>query len=480
MGTHESVPIFGLGNQSRTPFLSTVDRTNCVVELTDNGRQQQAIVGLPGLVEQYSFGTQPARCVFVKEGGLAFFVATGNTVLLLSPNSTTKTVATFQTDSGPVWMDDNGTQLMMNDGTSAFIYTYATGTTTAITSSSFPVGARGCVFLQGRFFVYLTTGPNAGRVYASAQYDGLTWNGLDFITPSARPTGIVSIARWFDDLIIMGQKSVEWWSGTPTAIPGALGFQPSANANTAVGASAELGYAKVAQRFFFIGHDDGTLGVYEIKGYSIEKVSIPAVDDNLSQLITSNAVCTGYMVTDHPIWQVTIKGQEKAKSATWIFDCSTNLWSKRSSLHKPCYRGLLASSTLNSVYISDAFTGKIYKMSNTVYDEAGDFMEYEVMSAHVLQDGDRLIIHKIQIDMEMGDGDDPSLNPRGLLAVSKDGGHTWILERFIELGKVGEYVRRAQEFQFGSARDFAVRLRITDAVPRRVSGAYLIAEPCYV
>ena len=473
--THTAIPIFGLGNPQRSPFLSSVDRLNCIVEQTENGRQHAAVLGLPGLVRHATPGETPIRGIFAKKGALTFYLAVGGSVVVLAPNGTTQTIATLTTDSGPVWMDDNGTQLFINDGITPLIYTYSTGLSAIITDIDYQVGARGAVFLQGRFWVYTVSGSNAGRCYASDLYDGLSWNALNFITPAARPTGIVGIDRWANDLVIRGQGSVEWWSGAPTPIAGALGFQPSAPANTQVGAVAEQGSGKVGQRYFFLGESDGTAGVFELVGYQAKKVSIPAVDDAMSRQSVPTAICTGYMVNDHPIFQVTIPSENPANAMTWIYDASTEEWSRRGSHGKPYYRGLMAAGTNSAVYITDAFSGNLYKMVEHAYDEDGEVMEYEVTSLHLLQEGDGFAIDKIQIDMETGLGNPipPGDIPHGVLQVSKDGGHTWAIERYPDLGKMGRYTMRAQEHQFGWARDFAVRFRITDPIPRRVSGAYL-------
>ena len=476
--THKALPLFGLGTLQRSPFLSTSDRLNCVVELTDNGRQQAALLGLPGLLTAFNLGAPPARAVFVKEGAQTFFLAVGNQIIVAAPNVALVTIATLTTDTGPVWMDDNGTQLFINDGVTALIYTYATGAAVPITDIDFPAGARGGCFLSGRFWVYTpaTSGANAGRVYGSDLYNGLSWDGLNFFTPAARPTGIVSVVRWYDDLVVIGQRSVEWWSGTTTAVTGALGFQPSSGANTEVGGSAELGVASVNQRLFFVGHGEGPIGVYEVRGYTIEKVSTPAIDETLSSLNgSSTAVCCGYMASGHALVQVTIPGQTALTACTFVFDGLTNLWSRRSSYNQPYYRGLLAAHSGTTAYLTDAFTGRLYALSPTTYDEAGQPMEFEVTSTHLLKEGDTLAVNKIQIDLETGVGQ-AGATPRGIIQISKDGGHTWGMERFVDLGNVGEYTRRAQLYRIGAARDLAVKFRITDAVPRRVTGAYLILE----
>lgn len=479
----QGIPIFGLGNQQRSPYISTVDRINCVMEPTDNGRQHAAIYGLPGLKLYSNFGTTPPRAFYIHDGTFTFYAVCGSQIIMAPPNQPQITIGTFSTDHGPCWIDDNGTQLFINDGTTAYVWNYLTNTMTQVTNANYPVGAYGGVFLQGRFWVFVPEGSanttQIGQVWGSDLYDGTSWTALNFFKPVSKPYGVKALARWFNDLVVFSHGSIEWWSGVSSNVLGGLGFQPVANANSEVGTETTLGIGPGSnQRFFFLGHSEGNPGVYEIQGYSIVKVSPPAIDVLLAGLDNTQAVSTSYMISGHPIWQVTIQGTNSGNSITLIFDGLTNLFSKRISYNQPYYRGLLARQTQHTPYVTDAFNGNVYQMMETVYDDNGDPLIMEVGSVHLLKNGDALAINKLQIDMEVGVGTETGQGsqPRAMVQISKDGGHTWGQEKWIPLGKVGQYLRRAQARRIGRARDIAVKLRISDPIPRRIAGAYLIQE----
>ena len=470
--TRRAIPLFGLGNQQRSPFISTVERINCVVEMTDNGRQQAAILGLPGLTSFVDFGDLPARGVFSTDNDLTFFVVTGDQIIRAAFNQPPVTIGTLQTQEGPVWMDSNGRQLFINDGMDAFIYTFATNLLTQVEDVDFPESARGGIFLSNRFWVYSTD----GRVFASDLLDGLSWDGLNFFTPESVPDGIRAIARWFNDMVVFGTHSIEFWTASSTSVIGGLGFRPIAGANTEVGLEAELGYASTDQTLFFMGNSNGQTGIYELSGYGAKKVSTPQIDDVFAKRTThSTAVATAYTVGGHPIFQITLPGQTSEVAITMIYDNLSNLWSFRRSYEQPYYRGLFATRSTDSVYITDAFVGKIHKMVEDVYTEDGNIFPFEVTGMHLLKEGDDLAIAEISVDIEtglgipVGQGD----NPQGMLQISKDGGHVWWSEVWVLLGKIGDYRRRAVRRRIGSARDIAVRFRITDPIPRRVTGAYM-------
>lgn len=474
----KAISIFGLGPQQRSPYVSTVDRVNAVVELTENGRQQAAIYGMPGLSEIADMGANPLRAFFIREGELTAYMIVLNKMVKLPIGGASSELGTLPTSSGPAWITDNGTQIFFNDGSEAYIWNTSTDTLTQVTDVDYPTGARGGTFLSGRFWVYTTSGSNTNRVYGSDQYNGLAWDGLNFFTPEATPDGIVAVERWFNDLVVFGKSSIEWWSSVSVTVAGQLGFQPIAGANTEVGLIGEMAYGKAGQKLMFLGRSKGQAGIYLIDGYSAVKKSTSAVDEDITgRTGHATAVATGYTLGDHPIIQFSFRGTTELDSITWAIDVSNDLWCKRKSYSKPYYRGLLAATSVERIFISDAYNGKIYEMLGSVYTEGADVLIFEVTSIHILKEGDMLTIHALQVDCETGLGA-PGDNPQCIIQISKDGGHTWSSEAWVTMvGQTGEYKRRVRRRRIGAARDIAIRFRITDPVKRVVSGAYVLAEP---
>ena len=474
----KAISIFGLGPQQRSPYVSTVDRVNAVVEMTDNGRQQAAIYGMPGMAVSVNAGSDPFRACFMREGELTIYFVALNKFKKYVVGGAVTELGTIATSSGPAWIADNGTQLFVNDGNTAYIYNTSTLAWTQVTDVDYVSGARGGTFLGGRFWVYVTSGPGAGRVYASDQYNGLSWDGLNFFTPEAIPDGIMAVERWFNDLVVFGRSSVEWWSAVSVTLAGSLGYQPISGANTEVGLIGELAIGKSGQKMLFLGRSKGQAGVYEIENYSAKLVSTSAVaDDIITRTGHATAVATGYMIGQHPIIQFSFRGTTSLDSITWAIDLSNGLWCKRQSYQKAYYRGLFAVTTVERIFMSDAFTGIIYEVLNSSYVEGSDPLIFELTSIHLLKEGDMLTIHNLQVDCETGLGA-PGDNPQAIIQISKDGGHTWSSEAWVTMvGPTGDYKRRVQRRRIGAARDIAIRFRITDPVKRVVTGAYILAEP---
>ena len=57
------------------------------------------------------------------------------------------------------------------------------------------------------------------------------------------------------------------------------------------------------------------------------------------------------------------------------------------------------------------------------------------------------------------------------LLVSKDGGFTFYSVGYSSMGRIGEYTQRVVWRSLGAARDWVLKLRITDPVKRVLTGA---------
>lgn len=69
--------------------------------------------------------------------------------------------------------------------------------------------------------------------------------------------------------------------------------------------------------------------------------------------------------------------------------------------------------------------------------------------------------------------------PQLTLRMSRDGGHTWSNERSLDVGKDGEFKRRAIARAMGRARDMVFEITMTGAQPWRIVDAYLKATPAF-
>ncbi len=100
----------------------------------------------------------------------------------------------------------------------------------------------------------------------------------------------------------------------------------------------------------------------------------------------------------------------------------------------------------------------------------------EVTSKHIWNDDKYLSIPQLQVDIQSGVGmaSGQAENPQIDLLVSKDGGRNFTSVGFAGMGKQGQFTTRVIWRRLGRAKDWVLKLRITDPVFRVVTGASAI------
>jgi hypothetical protein len=103
---------------------------------------------------------------------------------------------------------DNGTQMMIVDGTYGYIYNTSTNVFAQITDVDFPANPVTVTFLAGRFVVNLV---GSSRFYVSDLYDGLSWDALNFANAETSPDPISAVLASNGQLILLGTRTTEYW-----------------------------------------------------------------------------------------------------------------------------------------------------------------------------------------------------------------------------------------------------------------------------
>lgn len=308
--------------------------------------------------------------------------------------------------------------------------------------------------------------PGTGEFYISSLYDFLDWDALDFANAEASPDDVVAVYATQGFLFVMGEFNTEVWGVT-----GALDFPFSR-----VGGALEWGLigqdsiAKLGESVAFLARNRlGENQVIMVSGGQAMPISTPDID----RLINDNSDLTGstafsFMTNGHQMYVL------NAGSETWMYDLKSQLWSQLKSHEIERYRGEIAETFINKIIVSDYSSGKLYRMSDSTYTENGEPIRMEIIGKCLHKNRDYLRINSIQVDMEQGVGKTTGQgsDPQMMLSVSRDQGHTFGSERWQCIGKKGKYAHRTIWRRFGTARDFTLKLAITDPVKRCITGVY--------
>ena len=447
-------PLFGLGDFGKSPNVDAQTRTNLYVEIQKDGEKGSlTLYPTPGLLGFVNFGANPCRGLYQK--GDFLYVVNGNTLWQVSNNGTLTSRGTLLTTGGKVDITDNGTQMLIVDGTYGYIYNFNTLAFVQITDVDFPASTT-CTFLNGRFIVGKT---NSAQFYVSALYDGLSWDALDFATAESDPDNLVRVYVDSGQIVLFGEKTTEFWGDS-----GAADFPFARVGASAIewGLAAIWSVAKFQDTLIFLRKNRlGAVQVCTLQGYNCSVVSNPEIDYVFSQYSSVNdAVGFSYMVSGHPFYQINFP----SANASWLFDGLTGAWSRVQS-GTGRHRGELQRNYLDRAYVSDYENGQVYRFDVNTYTDDGAMIIREWTSRHQMSADwsgfDELWIEmQAGVGLQTGQGSDPQL----MMQVSKDGGHEWGNEVWTAFGKIGEYRRRACYRRLGRARDWLFRFRVTDPV----------------
>jgi hypothetical protein len=113
--------------------------------------------------------------------------------------------------------------------------------------------------------------------------------------------------------------------------------------------------------------------------------------------------------------------------------------------------------------------GKLYKYDANVFTENGLPVVREIILNQIFADSQNFtIISRLRAWFETGQGlpqpAQQGFNPKVLLQISRDSGHTWGSWMETEVGKLGEYNSRAEWRRLGQARNWAFKIRMTDPI----------------
>jgi hypothetical protein len=150
---------------------------------------------------------------------------------------------------------------------------------------------------------------------------------------------------------------------------------------------------------------------------------------------------------------------------SWVFNITTGEWDEwQTAGGKFC--GGLGVAAFGKYMVTDYRDTRAYYMDDEVYTDGSDAVVREITSKHIAADLDELTVWELQLDMETGVGlpAGQGSNPQVMLQVSRDNGHTFGNELWVTLGRLGNYIARAVWRRLGRARDFTVRVRISDPV----------------
>jgi len=474
-------PILGASYVARSVNAADNRMVNLFPELVPEGGKEPAFLSrCPGLRRIATIGSGPIRGLWQTKG--IMYVVSGNTFYRVETYGRTRyrgVIIGTVTGSGPVSMSDNGTQIFIACNPDGFIYNTVTEVFAQITDPDFP-GAVTVGYLDG-YFVF--NEPNSPRVWVTALLDGLSVDPLDFASAEGDPDGLVSLIIDHREAWLFGTNSIEVWydAGLPD-----FPLQRIQGAFNEIGCAAPYSVAKLDNGVFWLGSDARGRGiVYRANGYTGQRISTHAVEWQIQQYGNlSDAIGYTYQQDGHAFYVLIFPTAQ----TTWVYDVATQAWHERAGWSNGEFVRHRSNCQVvynDEVIVGDFENGNLYAYDLDDYTDNGDVQKW-LRSWRALGTGQnnlkRSTQHTLQIDCEAGVGTNTGQgsNPQMMLRWSDDGGHTWSNERWVSMGKIGEYFTRAIFRRLGMTlklRDRVYEVSGTDPVKVAIMGAELYVTP---
>ncbi len=454
---------------SRSLPISHQECTNWYVSAVENaGLADRVLFGTPGirLLTSTGAGEEINRGAHVKNN--IPYIVNGEKLYRLDMSLTPASELYSTTylgaiaGAGRVSMADNGTQLIIIvPGGKGYIYNEnADPALQEITSSGFTAhgNPQFVVYIDGYFVI--TT--DSKKWMVSALNDGLSWNPLDFSSAESDPDAIVAPVVVKNQLFITGSQTTEGFQNIGgTYFP----FQRN-NVFIDKGCYAPFSLVNANGTFYMIGGgvNEGP-AVWQLSDESsFVKRSTNAIDSILSSYTSSqlkNAI--GWTYSDGGAQFVGFTLYNR----TIVYDITTGLWHERKSLINGAstrWRANCIITVYGRTIVGDAFSGNIGSLELETYQEYGTDINRVVSTQPFFAAENELVVPRIELYMEMGVGDNDTINPVIGLSISKDG-KTFNYERVRSIGKTGQYTRRAVWRKNGRFSKFVVlRFRFSSPV----------------
>lgn len=507
-------PILGSSYVARSVNAADNRMINLYPEAVPEGGLEPAFLNrAPGLRKVMTIGAGPIRAMWTHQTrGTDAYIVSGNEVYKIYDGfSRSVLLGKLTSNSGPVSIADNGTQLFFACNPDGFIYNESTDTFKQITDPDFP-GAVTVGYLDG-YFIF--NEPKSQKIWSTELLDGTSIDPQSFASAEGSPDGVVSVVVNQREAWVFGTDTVEVWydaglSPFPlTRIQGAF---------NELGCAAPYSIAKLDNTLFWLGTDARGFGmVYRAQGYVGKRVSTHAVEFAIqSYPNVSDAIAYSYQQEGHSFYVLTFPSANK----TWVLDVATNAWHERAGFINGEFVRHRSNCQMNynqNIVVGDYENGNIYVFDLDVYKDDTQPQKW-LRSWRALPTGQnnlkRTAHHSLQLEAETGVGlvgntqlPDYSYltpliigaeqehiivdfnivvesvaeaaNPQVMLRWSDDGGHTWSNEHWKSLGLIGGHSNRTIWRRLGMTtklRDRVYEVSGTDAVKVSVMGAELIVS----
>ena len=329
----------------------------------------------------------PVRGTYNAEG--RFFAVAGNTLFQITaagvsvPLGTVPGVGRVSFSHNQI---TNGNEILVNNGTSGYIYNTVTQVFERITDTSYP-GGLCAIFINNRF---LQLEPARRYIFPSGLANGLAYNALDRFTSETSPDLAMSLQNIGNQLAVFSSTTTEWFEDT--------GANPQPFRSTGIvadkGAAGPFSTAKMDNQLFMLA-DDGVF--YRYQGYNPVRISTKPIEQAIRSKNWFNVFTTVWEDSGYAVCYWTFPDGH-----TWGYDASSGKWHRRESYGFNRWRLNSLTYWQNAWYGGDFQNGRLWQL-DWDYLLEGDQEFESIRAAGVISDNQNRVIHeRLEVIMDTG------------------------------------------------------------------------------
>jgi len=469
-------PFIGPSYESRSRTFDSQRTLNMYLEVSDagagKGGQPALLLPTSGLKKVQELGTGPIRATYTISNAQLSFVVSGNQVFQLSSAQgiAIALAGNLNTSSGPVSIADNGAHVILVDGVNGYTIDLATPALETIVDPNFYDGAK-TVTYQGGYFILEVAGTSN---FFLSDIDSIDFLPLNESSAVTSPDVLVAVLSNNEQLYLLGQRTFEVWAltGASASAP----FQLISGRAFNMGCSAPYTVRRIAGTFCWLGaNDQGDGVVYSMENDSPTRISTHAIEFRLQQFgDLSTTTAFAYQENGHYFYALNLPSAD----TTYVYDLTAKQWHERQSFKEGVlgrHRGETHCFLNGNHIVGDYQDNRLY-----IYDQEHLYDDEEPIrrlrqTPHSSQDLANVFYKTMQVDIQPGVGT-VDINPRLVLRISRDGGHTFGNPIYATAGLVGKYTTRARWQRLGKARDAVFQVFCDDPAKVVFLSAYLDFE----
>lgn len=445
-----SLPLIGPSYTNRSLPLSAQVSKGIIPEINPEARNIVSLHAFPGL-KVFSSLVGNGRGTHVMADLL--YVVYGS---VLSSVDSAGVATSRGTIDGQTICDfaDNGTQLIITTGTTAYMYTVETEVLAEITDPNL-TNPTTVGYLNAQFILDNNAPDSVRGEFVTTQLlTALTPENfvqpLDFAVANAHPDDISSIKIYNGAVMFFGPDGIEPWFNSGVGSPP---FDPIQTAFRPYGLISSDAIDITDEFIYFI--DDQRIP-RRLFGLQVNNIGNPALAFEWGKYVrVDDAVGFAYIIDQRNYFQINFPTANRS----WLYHEQSNSWYQLSfGTDDQRHRGQSHEFVYGKNIIQDYSNGQLYELDFETFTDNGQVIQRRRTTAVIHGGlygfpGKEIFFDKVEFVVQTGVGvaTGQGENPRLMIRSSDDGGRSWTAEEWHSLGEGGAYQTMVQLDQQGSA-----------------------------